>query len=386
MKAIDNVVDLRQRLDRWALPLAALGLTALAFQNWRAWQRDKAALAVRTDPVPLPPIETWPELPRVSALVAAWNEAHNIDRHIESFLALRYPWKQLVLCAGGRDGTYDRARQWADPQVKVLEQLPGEGKQGALRRCLAQASGDLVLLTDADCLFSDDVCLQLIEPIARGRAQVVTGVCEPTAGQRQNSLVQYQWFTDLTWSGRLPQKVDGVLGRNCALTMGSLKAIGGFDAAVATGTDYFMSRQLQKAGYQVQSVPGSRVVTEYPSSPGSYLRMWRRWNKNLLVHGLRFGARRDVGGVATASALWGAVLLLPLMTPLLGPVALAVPLTLFGAAVINRLRRLSIGAQLAGTGMSVKLLASIPLYALMDGLAALLAVRDALDRGRRSQW
>ena len=64
---------LKTRFERLALPLGLVGAAA-ALYNWRLWQRDKAFLAERADPDPLPPLAEWPHLPKVSVLVAAWNE------------------------------------------------------------------------------------------------------------------------------------------------------------------------------------------------------------------------------------------------------------------------------------------------------------------------
>ena len=259
------------------------GATALIWHNRRLWRRETAALAgiAATPPAPSPAV--WPSRPRVSALVAAWNEAGNIEAHIRSFLALSYEERELVLCAGGADGTYCLARQWAGSRVKVLEQKPGEGKQAALRRCLAEAGGDVILLSDADCVFTDDAWNRLLEPLARGAAKVVTGVSEPKVDQRDNPLVRYQWYGDAFWTHHMPGTIDGVLGRNCALLRSTLDEIGGFDTPVRTGTDYVLSRLLQSAGYTIHAAPQSRIATEYPDSPQAYLRMWRRWNKNLIL-------------------------------------------------------------------------------------------------------
>ena len=65
------------------------GLICILWVQWRLWQKDKALLARVKSTPPLPALETWPRLPRVSVLVAAWNEADNIERHIQSFMDLR---------------------------------------------------------------------------------------------------------------------------------------------------------------------------------------------------------------------------------------------------------------------------------------------------------
>lgn len=366
--------------------LVLAGLAGVAWHTWWLWQRDKRRLTRKASPALPSSLGLWPGMPKVSALVAAWNEAEHIESHIRSFLDLRYPNKELVLCAGGSDGTYALACRLADPQVAMLEQRPGEGKQGALQRCLSRSDGAIIFLTDADCVFSEEAFLRLIEPIARGKAQVVTGVSEPKAHQRLSPLVQYQWFNDLVWSYQMPPTVDGVLGRNCALLREVLEAIGAFDAPVRTGTDYFLSRLLVRAGYAIQAVPDSRIATDCPDSPQGYVRMWRRWNKNLLIHGLRFEVWKDVKGVLIAFTLYSLILLLPLLTPILGPMAWGISLLLFSVANANRLRRVTAGAELAGLKVSWKWLVRLPYYTCLDMLAVLLALRDSVDPKLRSQW
>ena len=327
-----------------------------------------------------------PSRPKVSVLVAAWNEAEHIENHICSFLALDYPNKELVLCAGGTDGTYALAKRWEDGHVTVLEQQPGEGKQRALRRCLSRSDGAIIHLTDADCIFSDEAFRRLIEPIVTGEALVATGVSEPKRHQRLNRLVQYQWFNDLWWCHQLPPIVDGVLGRNCAVLRSVLEEVRAFDTPVRTGTDYFLSRLLARAGHQIRSVPDSRIETEYPDSPRRYMQMWRRWNKNLLVHGTRFAAWNDVRSVLTAFALYSAILFMPVLTPVLGPLAWLTSLLLFVIANAKRFRRLAAGARLADSRVTWRFLVSVPFYTLLDMISVILAIRDSLHPRLRMQW
>lgn len=322
----------------------------------------------------------------MSVLVAAWNEEQHIVAFLHSFLALSYPACDLVLCAGGTDATYAIAARYADAKITVLEQYPGEGKQRALRRCLERATGALIMLTDADCLMADAPFLRLIEPLARRDASVATGVSLPRPEQWASPLVQYQGLSDLAWQHGLSVVADGVLGRNCALRRDLLAQLGAFDAPAATGTDYVLSRLVTGAGYAIRCVVASKVATEYPETLGDYLRMWRRWNKNLLLHGMRYGAWRDVRGVATACAIYGATVALPALTPFIGPLALVGSALLFAQAGANRLGRLALGARVRGTKPAVRTIVGLPLFIALDMLAVFLAVADAVDARKRSRW
>lgn len=377
---------LRRASDRLALPLAVAGLGAVARRTWRQWQADRKLLAQPQIAEGHSDGSSWPVHPSVSALVAAWNEAELIESHLASFLALSYPHIELVLCAGGEDGTYELAAPFAGPGVKVLRQESGEGKQRALGRCFAQATGEIIYLTDADCLFDERALLRLLEPLVRGEVKVATGVSEPLVWQREQGLVQYQWFIDRDWAAQLPTLVDGVLGRNCAITREALEQVGGFAAPVHTGTDYMLSRQLERAGQRIRGVGASRVASAYPASPADYLHMWRRWNKNLLLHGVRYRAWRDVRGVAIAAGVYGGIVLLLVLAPLVGGTSAAVALVLFATASANRVRRLLRGADLTGRRPGWQLLAKTPLYAALDMGAVLMAVHDAARADFRNRW
>lgn len=382
---LDLIAQVIELVRSYVTVLTLAGIVGVSLNTWRRWRQDSARWANPPLPAFVPP-EAWPSQPQVSALVAAWNEAGNIERHVHSFTQLRYPHKELMLCAGGPDGTYALARRWAGPQVTVLEQQPGEGKQRALQRCLEQATGTTILLVDADCEFSDEAFARLLEPLARGEAQVVTGVSQPRADQRGYPLVQYQWFRDILASYQMPPTVDGVLGRNCALSRSVLEDVGEFKAPVRTGTDYYLSRVLMQRGYTIHAAPYSRIVTEYPETPSAYVRMWQRWNKNLLIHGPRFRMWKDVRSVATAFAVYGLMVLLPLLTPLLGPIALGAGLLLASIALANRIYRQAVGAHLANERVSWKNLLYTPYYMGLDMLAVFLSVYDSLDARHRARW
>ena len=131
---------INQFMNRHAGKLLLVGMGASALYNWHLWRRDKNYMSNREELDPFLPLDEWPALPKINALVPAWNEADHIEAHIHSFLNLRYPNKELVLVAGGVDGTYQMAKLLSGDQVKVLQQFPGEGKQKALQRGLKSVS------------------------------------------------------------------------------------------------------------------------------------------------------------------------------------------------------------------------------------------------------
>lgn len=326
-------------------------------------------------------VSTSPTAPAFSALVAAWQEADNIVRHIESFLELGWDHCQLIVCAGGADGTLKLAQRFARENVIVLEQRPGQGKQGALRTCLAHAGHDLLYLTDADCVFDRASLAAVLEPLCSGRYEVSTGGSRPLLSQRHLPLVQYQGCRDTFYFDHQGRETGGVLGRNTAITRRCLARAGDFHEEVATGTDYHLSRQLGARGVAVAHAPESRVQSEYPATPGAYLRMWRRWIKNPVVHGTQEQWRGFVKSLLLAAAL----LFAPLSWLIL-PWLLALPLALlWPLALRSRYRDLRYSQQ-QGAQVAPRTYLSLPYFVLLDQLAVLGAAFDLTRKGARRQW
>lgn len=100
------------------------------------------------------------QLPAVSILICAKNEAGNLAAHLPAVLKQTYPgaWEVLVVNDGSEDATADTlgALQNQYPQLRVVTNtgdtraaLPG--KKSALDRGIREAHYDWLLLTDADC-------------------------------------------------------------------------------------------------------------------------------------------------------------------------------------------------------------------------------------------
>ncbi|HEX2037877.1 MAG TPA: glycosyltransferase [Chloroflexota bacterium] len=287
------------------------GAVGLAIYNARRWAADRA-LAARLQAALADAVPPLTGTPRVSILVAAWNEAAFLERHIRSVLALRYPNKEYVLCAGGSDGTLEIARRYAGSGVIVLEQRAGEGKQRALQQAYREASGAIIFLTDADCLLDDAGFERALEPIINGSEAATTGSSMPLAEQRGGSdFALYQWAVQQYSLANQPPYGEGLLGRNAAIRRDALEAAGAFSAPVPTGTDYHLAKALLRRGYRIRSVPASLVATPYATAWSRYARQQRRWLRNVTLLGARFGAWHEVRASLQTSLLGAAMLIAP---------------------------------------------------------------------------
>ena len=226
--------------------------------------------------------------PLVSILVPAWNEAGRLRGCIDSILGLRYRNKEIIVCAGGSDGSWEEAYEYANRGVIVLRQRPGEGKQAALQRCFERSSGEIVYLTDADCILEDECFEAVLRPVIEGQEEVCTGSWMPVDCQLRNPLVQIQWAQHLHRELSLPVYVDSLIGCNTAIHGQALQRAGAFLASAPTGTDFVLSRQLLRKGYKIRFMRRSRVRTHYPDTARSYWRQSSRWFRNRVTLGFQY--------------------------------------------------------------------------------------------------
>ena len=98
------------------------------------------------------PVREGEVTPTVTFLIAAFNEERLIGRKIENTLALDYPVEKievLVVSNGSTDATESIVREWNDPRVKLIS-LPQPGKMAAVNEGARAATGDILIITDAD--------------------------------------------------------------------------------------------------------------------------------------------------------------------------------------------------------------------------------------------
>lgn len=233
-------------------PLALLALTA-----WRRLPNDSS--------LPLPP--TGP-LPSVSLLIAAHNESGFIRRRIENALATEYPSAALeimVASDGSTDGTDDIVNEYGDQGVRLVRQEPRAGKASALNLAIPLASGDLVILSDANTFFDPDAIGKLQRSLDDPSVAVAVGrltLVDSDTGTNADGLY---WRLENVLKARAGA-VGAVPGAN-----GAIYAFRRPDySSIPAGTildDLVNPLQIVgRRGGQIVYVPGARAVEETPGS------------------------------------------------------------------------------------------------------------------------
>lgn len=119
-----------------------------------------------------------PATPRLTLVVPVYNEAPQLASVIEALFASPCPLDREWIFVDDKstDGSLEILRS-LKPRYgfKLLEQEPNQGKGAAVRRGIAEATGDFVIIQDADFEYDPADVPKLIEPLVQNRADVVYG-------------------------------------------------------------------------------------------------------------------------------------------------------------------------------------------------------------------
>lgn len=114
---------------------------------------------------------------KLSILMPVYNEEARVAHAVKQALDVAYPCETelVVVDDGSRDGTAEILGRLDDPRVTVVIHPRNQGKGAAVRTAAGAATGDYMVILDADLEYDPQDIVRLIEPVLDGRAEVVYG-------------------------------------------------------------------------------------------------------------------------------------------------------------------------------------------------------------------
>jgi len=135
---------------------------------------------------------------KLSVVMPVYNERATLSVIIGRVLAVPMDIELVCIDDGSQDGSREILvdLQSRHPQLRVLLQPKNMGKGAALRRGIKEASGDFVVIQDADLEYDPGEYPQLLEPLIQGKADVVYGSRFLGGGPHR---VLYFWHSVGNW-------------------------------------------------------------------------------------------------------------------------------------------------------------------------------------------
>ncbi|UCD83681.1 MAG: glycosyltransferase family 2 protein [Deltaproteobacteria bacterium] len=128
---------------------------------------------------------------KLSVIIPVYNEKATIRELLEKVKAVDIDKELIIIDDGSTDGTREILQEEKDKGRKVFFHQKNIGKGAALRTGLQKASGDLVIIQDADLEYDPQDYKRLIQPLIEGKAEVVYG---SRFGGEQKGMLSLHWL------------------------------------------------------------------------------------------------------------------------------------------------------------------------------------------------
>ena len=204
-----------------------------------------------------------PTYTTLSVIMPVFNERATVAEIVRRMRAVEIPLvlQLIVVDDGSSDGSEKVLGALEDSTVRVITHHENQGKGAAIRTGLAAATGDLILIQDADLEYDPDDWPRLLEPVMKGKARIVYG--SRFTGERKNMLPLH-WFAN-----RMLSFTTNLLYRSTLSDMETCYKL--FDAQAIAGITIVSNRfdfepeitaKVLRRGHRIYEVPISYAGRE----------------------------------------------------------------------------------------------------------------------------
>jgi cellulose synthase/poly-beta-1,6-N-acetylglucosamine synthase-like glycosyltransferase len=158
-------------------------------------------------------------LPTVSILISAYNEEKNIGNTIQNKLELDYEPQKIeiiVVSDGSNDTTDEIVKTYAQKRVRLIRQKPRSGKTAALNLAVADATGEIIVFSDANSTWEKNALKHLVHNFNDPQVGYVTGkmiYSNPDGSAIGDGSTAYMHYENFLWQAEtLTGSIVGVDG------------------------------------------------------------------------------------------------------------------------------------------------------------------------------
>jgi cellulose synthase/poly-beta-1,6-N-acetylglucosamine synthase-like glycosyltransferase len=207
------------------------------------------------------------EMPPMTLMICAWNEADIIVEKMENIRHLNYPKEQLTVMwvtDGSDDNSNDLLQQY--PEVTLVYSPERRGKSAAMQHGLRENTNELVVFTDANTMLCADALREIAVQFQDPRVGCVAGEKRVAARQEGQTAAEGEglyWRYESTlkrWDSELCSAM-GAAGELFAVRMSAYQPA----PSNALLDDFMMSMLILKQGYRI-AYTSKAYAMEYGSA------------------------------------------------------------------------------------------------------------------------
>lgn len=285
---VARVAPMAGREFQWGMSLVGLPIASMlvVFAIRRVLFLAAAVLSRRA-----PGSDVPGDLPSLTLVVPACNEAAGIDATLAAIAALDYRTDRLAVVLvddASDDATAAHFDRWAaaHPHARVLRREHRSGKPRAVEAGLALAPATpLVAMCDADVRMRPDYLRRVVEAFADPTVGGAVGYLAPDnalASPTASYAAVESWIHQLVTSAG-KDRLDlnpPTLGGAPVFRRTALDAIGGL-GPVTTGDDVRATVAITRAGWRTRFIEAAVADNTVAESAGAYWRQHLRWARDL---------------------------------------------------------------------------------------------------------
>lgn len=197
--------------------------------------------------------------PKVSILIAAYNEQDVIAAKLENTLALDYPADCMQIVAavdGSDDRTAEIVESFADRGVELSYDVRRRGKTVAINRAVPRLKHDIVVFSDANNMYAPDALRELVRPFANPKVGGVTGskmIVEDTDAHASADGLYWKYEAFIKKNETRLGSCTGVAGEILAIRRDLFQP----PADHVINDDFFIGMGVLRHGYRLVYAPGA---------------------------------------------------------------------------------------------------------------------------------
>ncbi len=194
----------------------------------------------------------------ISVVIPAFNEEENISNALEGLVRqqTKYPFEVLVIDNASTDKTAQVAKSFSDKlRLRVIHEST-KGRGAARARGFAEAKGDIIFSTDADCVVPPNWIEKTMQVFSkRHNIIAVTGAPYLNDCNLLTNTSFNLFFAPGMYGWRATTGHWLICGFNFAVKKEAYQKSGGFDAQLNAGEDVDVSFKLAKVGKIAWAAP-----------------------------------------------------------------------------------------------------------------------------------